>query len=532
MSPCLFSLITTTENLQQMQQEVQLLAQQHWCLHVNKADYQGTWDVLALRCAAQHQYAHAILQSFAIEEHTKWRDLPLLDQLPSVKDFLRQLPVPIKSVRLMRLHPGALIKPHRDPGLSLEQGEARLHLPLRTNPDLNFYVAGQQVPMREGELWYINADETHWVENNGADARINVVIDCEVNDWLVKQFQVEKQCGQVKTATSSEELVESSDLSLGGIFHLYRLWQKIQLKIRQQIPSSAYAGEWLLDTAVLDLCGIGLEPGMRALHQLADAADIELWIQNRGFTNPETTQINQQLQRIANGASAIEPPARLLSDEQMEFWYSQGYLVIPGVLSAEQCQQSCDVIWQYLQANPAQPQSWYQSEVKMQKIMLQLFRHPVLDANREQPLIRQIFQQLWQRTDLVMTTDRVSFNPPETNHWSFPGPDMHWDVELSAPVPFATQGLIYLTDTREQQGAFCCVPGFHLKIDDWITAQNKSPTELQQQDWTNWPVKAIAAKAGDLIIWHQALPHGASRNIFHLPRMVQYINMYPACSDA
>ncbi len=81
MSLCLFSLITKTEHLQQMQQEVQLLEQQHWCSHVNKADYQGGWDVLALRCAAQHQYAHVILQSFAIEDKAEWLDLPLLDQL-------------------------------------------------------------------------------------------------------------------------------------------------------------------------------------------------------------------------------------------------------------------------------------------------------------------------------------------------------------------------------------------------------------------------------------------------------------------
>ncbi len=532
MSLCLFSLVATTEHLQQMQQEVQLLAQQHWCLHVNKADYQGGWDVLALRCAAQHQYAHAILQSFAIEEHAQWQDLPLLDQLPSVKDFLRLLPVTIKSVRLMRLHPGALIKPHRDPGLCLEQGEARLHLPLQTNPELSFYVADQQVQMQEGELWYINADQTHWVENKGASARINLVIDCEVNDWLLKQLRIERGPDLVRVPSSAATLAESSDLSLGGVFHLCRLWQKIQLKIRQQLPSSAYAGEWSLDTAVLDLCGIGLEPGMQALHQFADAEDIKLWIEKRGLTKTEITQINQQLQLSAHGSSSLRPTAAVLTEEQLEFWQCEGYLVIPGVLTAEQCRQSREVIWQYLQASPAQPHSWYQSTDKMQKIMLQLFRHPVLDANRDVPLIRQIFQQLWQRTDLVMTTDRVSFNPPETQSWSFPGPDLHWDVELIAPVPFATQGLIYLTDTTEQQGAFCCVPGFHHQIDDWIRNSGKSAMQLQQQNWAEWPVKAIAAKAGDLIVWHQALPHGASRNTASYPRMVQYINMYPASSDA
>ncbi|MBU0912068.1 MAG: phytanoyl-CoA dioxygenase family protein [Gammaproteobacteria bacterium] len=372
----------------------------------------------------------------------------------------------------------------------------------------------------------------HWVENKGSTARINLVIDCEANDWLKEQLQIVAKPDMIKAALTKDHLVESSNLSMGGVFHLYRLWQKIQLKIQQQIPSSAYAGEWLLDTAVLDLCGIGLEPGMQALHQYADAVDALQWIQNRRLTKTEITQINQQLQRVAKGASAVKSPAQLLSDDQLEFWRTQGYLVIPGVLSKEQCQQSCDVIWQYLQADPAQPKSWYQSTDKMQKIMLQLFRHPALDANRQQPLIRQVYEQLWQRTDLVMSTDRVSFNPPETQSWCFPGPDLHWDVELIAPVPFATQGLVYLTDTTEQQGAFCCVPGFHLKIDDWIDSQNKNAIELQQQDWANWPVKAIAAKAGDLIIWHQALPHGASRNTANSPRIVQYINMYQATSDA
>lgn len=107
---------------------------------------------------------------------------------------------------------------------------------------------------------------------------------------------------------------------------------------------------------------------------------------------------------------------------------------------------------------------------------------------------------------------------------------MHWDMPLQLPVKFATQGLIYLTDTGEEQGAFCCVPGFHLKIEEWLLEQNKPDIELQQQDWHRWQVKPIAAKAGDLIIWHHALPHGASPNRATLPRMVQYINFYPMAS--
>jgi ectoine hydroxylase-related dioxygenase (phytanoyl-CoA dioxygenase family) len=173
----------------------------------------------------------------------------------------------------------------------------------------------------------------------------------------------------------------------------------------------------------------------------------------------------------------------------------------------------------------AEPETWYRSSADMKKIMVQLFDHPALDVARNSDYIRQTFEQLWQRDDLMLITDRVSFNPPETQSWKFPGPHIHWDVELKAPVAFATQALIYLTDVEENQGAFCCVPGFHKKFDQWL---GDLPEDIDpaNQDWTQWPVKPIAAKAGDLIIWHQALPHGSSPNRAHYPRMVQYINMY------
>ncbi|MGI2142195.1 phytanoyl-CoA dioxygenase family protein [Shewanella baltica] len=345
-------------------------------------------------------------------------------------------------------------------------------------------------------------------------------------------------------------LVSSDDLSCLGIYHLQRLWQKIQLRKRGE-SFTELANEWHLDKTLLDLCGIGLEPGLRALYQNVHQSAFVAFIQQTAkLTTADIANINQQLRSIFNGLTLsltmpevedlnsieveVSNPAVVLSESQLNFWRSEGYLVIPQVLTAEQCAATRDFIWQQLGANEQDPATWYQAHAFMQKIMLQLFRHPQLDANRQVPKIRQVFEQLWQRTDLVMTTDRVSFNPPETPTWRFPGPDMHWDMPLQLPVDFGTQGLIYLTDTSVDQGAFCCVPGFHLKIEEWLLEQNKKQNktdiELQQQDWSKWPIKPIAANAGDLIIWHHALPHGASPNRGTLPRMVQYINFYPmAC---
>lgn len=246
------------------------------------------------------------------------------------------------------------------------------------------------------------------------------------------------------------QLVESGDLSAGGIFHLHRFWQKTQHK-----KSAPKVDEWLLDRTVLDLCGIGVEPGIQMLYQCERLSDLVAAVSKLNLTVDDKHHINNQMVALMRGAQHREVP-EVLSPAQLDFWQANGYLVVPGALSAEQCEKSRRVVWEYLQADPNVSDSWYQSPERMQKIMLQLFRHPVLEENREVPLVRKFFEQLWQRTDLVMSSDRVSFNPPETASWKFPGPNMHWDIPLQAPVSFGTQGLIYLTDTTEEQGAFCC----------------------------------------------------------------------------
>jgi len=179
-----FSRILITQNRLALQQEVNNLLAQTWVDHVNKKDYEGIWDVLPLRCLRQHAKAHILLQSFAIVADDDWENLPVLDQCPVIQSVLTYLQCPVKAARLMRLTAGAEIKPHRDHGLCMEQGEARLHMPIQTSDAVSFLVDKKIIPMRAGELWYFNADQVHEVYNRGNEDRINLVIDCIVNDWL------------------------------------------------------------------------------------------------------------------------------------------------------------------------------------------------------------------------------------------------------------------------------------------------------------------------------------------------------------
>ena len=173
-----------------LQDEVSQWMERDWLPHVNRSDYDGAWDVIPLRCQRQHVGAHPILQGFALEDPAQeWDDLPALRDCPAIGQLLGRLACPLKSVRLMRLHAGASIRPHRDHGLHLGCGEARLHVPVWTDPDVHFFVAGQEVPMREGEFWYFNADEEHAVVNHSRRARTHLVVDCVANPWLVRHIQ-------------------------------------------------------------------------------------------------------------------------------------------------------------------------------------------------------------------------------------------------------------------------------------------------------------------------------------------------------
>lgn len=166
-----------------MQAEVHNLSAP-WNLHFNTKHYEGEWTVLPLRVPGGR--SECILPDSIQDE--AFMDTEQMAHCPSVQRLMSLLQCPIMSVRLLKLKSGALIKPHRDHELSFEKGEARLHFPVFTNDDVEFYIENELLRMREGECWYINANLQHSVANNGSTDRIHLVIDCRVNEWLTDVF--------------------------------------------------------------------------------------------------------------------------------------------------------------------------------------------------------------------------------------------------------------------------------------------------------------------------------------------------------
>lgn len=153
-----------------------------WTEHVARGNYEGDWSILPLRAAAGE--THPIRQAMPIHGATAWVDLPVLDHLPACRAVLAAIGCPLQTVRLMRLTPGSAILEHADPDLSAEDGIARLHVPITTNPDITFLLNGTPVPMAPGELWYVRLSDRHAVTNHGTTDRIHLVIDVTATPWL------------------------------------------------------------------------------------------------------------------------------------------------------------------------------------------------------------------------------------------------------------------------------------------------------------------------------------------------------------
>ena len=215
----------------------------------------------------------------------------------------------------------------------------------------------------------------------------------------------------------------------------------------------------------------------------------------------------------------------ILSQQDLDFFAEQGYVVARQVIARAQAERTARAVWDFAGMDPQDPSTWYSDPPR--SIMVEIYHHQTLWDNRTAPRVHEAFSQIWGTEKLWVSHDRASISPPSHDPQA-PEKQLHWDIRLDQrPIPFAVQGVLYLTDTPQEQGAFICVPGFHQRLEAWLDRlpEGANPKE---QDLLALGSQRIGAEAGDLIIWRTALPHTASVNRGTRPRVAQYITMSPA----
>jgi len=124
-------------------------------------------------------------------DFSDFRATEYVDRLPYFREILEQMRCPQGRIRILRLAPGGGIGEHRDVGAEvgcLAFSQVRLHVPIITNDKVTFFVGGERIRMQTGRLYYVNFSKRHFVRNDGDEARIHLVMDVKVNDWLAHYF--------------------------------------------------------------------------------------------------------------------------------------------------------------------------------------------------------------------------------------------------------------------------------------------------------------------------------------------------------
>jgi hypothetical protein len=321
-----------------------------------------------------------------------------------------------------------------------------------------------------------------------------------------------------------------------GVAELERLRCRL-VEVSGQSRAPVSPDDFAVTKAVLDTLGVGIEPTLRFIATTRPSrVELEAWVMAQVGGAVEPRRIARANAIAGDGApdpecvaerERLERAPDVLSDADLGFWEEHGYVILRDAAPLDACAELEDAIWEHLGADREDPDSWYGVDLQ-QGVMVQMFHAPGIAEIHASPRIHKAIAQLAGTSDLVMTADRCGFNPPVRPGSPYTGARLHFDLpSFELPVKAGVQGILYLTDTDENQGALRLIPGFHRRIDAWLRSLPSGCDPTLEDLGALGRVKSIAAHAGDLILWSAALPHGPQANTAQRPRIVHYLTMYP-----
>ncbi|MGZ5220340.1 MAG: phytanoyl-CoA dioxygenase family protein, partial [Chitinophagaceae bacterium] len=167
--------------------------------------------------------------------------------------------------------------------------------------------------------------------------------------------------------------------------------------------------------------------------------------------NPSVAKSSQhKLNDRSNGK-----PLRVLSEEDWQFWITNGYIVIKNAIPAAQAKATADFLWEFEEKDPDDPGTWYtapRAEMKMKELtntgMVEVYNHQHLWNNRMTQRVYDAFVDIWGTEKLWVTIDRANLNFPIKPGFEYKG-FIHWDYNPETK-PVNVQGVIALADQADE----------------------------------------------------------------------------------
>lgn len=157
-----------TFDVERLQAEVAALPEDAWASHPNKLDGNSALRLITVGGQENDDVAGPMAPT------------PHLQNSPYLQQVLAHFGVVWSRSRLMRLAPGATVPMHTDINYHWHH-RVRMHVPIATTPEVDFYCEDQVVNMAAGESWIFDNWRMHKVENRSDIERIHLVADTTGN---------------------------------------------------------------------------------------------------------------------------------------------------------------------------------------------------------------------------------------------------------------------------------------------------------------------------------------------------------------
>ena len=125
---------------------------------------------------------------------------PKLERCGYLQTVLQAFGCPVAEVRLRRLASGAEIYEHYDTDY-LWFDRLRLHVPVLTDPGVEFHCGGDQVHMAAGEAWVFDRLRLHKVTSRSKSERIHLILDVIPSPVLLELMEAAERPFQSQAAT-------------------------------------------------------------------------------------------------------------------------------------------------------------------------------------------------------------------------------------------------------------------------------------------------------------------------------------------
>eukprot|EP01023_Acetabularia_acetabulum_P009661 TRINITY_DN14368_c0_g1_i1.p1 TRINITY_DN14368_c0_g1~~TRINITY_DN14368_c0_g1_i1.p1 ORF type:complete len:332 (-),score=42.62 TRINITY_DN14368_c0_g1_i1:256-1251(-) len=250
------------------------------------------------------------------------------------------------------------------------------------------------------------------------------------------------------------------------------------------------------------------------------------------------------------------------NEEALKALKEDGYYVLKGVLSKNQCQNYVQGLWDYVEnANPKiqrnEQNTWYKVEGEKYDPWPASWGGALFHNNgvgwcqvscdvREQ--VAPVFEDIFGTQKLHCSRDGFNFSRPPRNTNEISGKDLyqidvHFDQGSFTRGLACIQGSVNLIDQFEGDGCFVCIPGSHQLHDEIMDEAVKihkrnldghnfyiiTDEERQKFEKFGLMTKRIYVEAGDMILWRSDLAHSgsAATMVSDRFRAVVYVCMLP-----